>query len=463
MSLPDFLKNEIDINYKLYGKSYLILTYQTAKAYLLTGKISNYFLMNSHHNTCHKISKQEYIKTIIETIFNRESARLKIRSWLERRLYHPQIVNNQDLEYNEFKDNDSIILHSGGQFFQFSSRDLTNIITNSLENTEDEEIIDPKAPKNPYNNQIFNSYHLSKIYNFLQNQLIPLNKTMVLFKYSKFNIKYFYLENYEYLFRKQCETYIKQLDVLTKMIDFRTIKLDSLTRSIPYHREMRVFFVIYEDILNNILIDYRFYKFYLIPRKFTEYKIECIGRIYKNYTYLCDLYDKYLPSHIHYHRQTHKKKPNRLFKKKRISRRKPISYPNRKMVLNYIDNIFTFSEPLTINIDPYIFDYLQDIYKPVLASHKWLNQKTFEKEIFIDFISELQYKITLNDIRYMGKYPYPLFCPKYIDYINIDLVPLDLTNDIIDLLDVLDTDNNSDSDSSSDSSSGSSSSDSDSN
>ena len=160
-----------------------------------------------------------------------------IRYWISK----PEILNTEDLCCNPFYDDEGnpiqkfVSLRKYNKIFNFSRKDIENLISNSLESSETIRPT-PCLPKNPYNGEIFNCYELKVFYDFLlvdskdksknkdrnstiekcyqkTNYLDEIPEIIRLFRYASFQLDIFCYRFGEYLKIKACENYIKDLSI----------------------------------------------------------------------------------------------------------------------------------------------------------------------------------------------------------------------------------------------------------
>ncbi len=177
-----------------------------------------------------KAREHRYQDIILRTLRDRYLHRKlisKVKHWLTK----PKVLNEVDLCYNAFYDENGQVINKYVQLqydksiFNFSRSDIENIMCNSLE-ARDNIRFDPMIPKNPYNGKVFNIYQLKILYDFLINSQVKTevscyNKTspldnipeiIRLFRYSNFNLDKFKFQFDIYLKIRSCENYTDELN-----------------------------------------------------------------------------------------------------------------------------------------------------------------------------------------------------------------------------------------------------------
>lgn len=160
------------------------------------------------------------------------------------------------------------LLHEGTEY-EFVIRDLLRIIKNSLLSNDDLHV-DPKFPKNPYNNIVFSKENMYKLFVTMKmrNYIIP--DIFLLFIRYHMNLPYFLVRNECYIRNLCIEDYHTQFskpDLFEEIIIMlRTVRPANMYIHISYPdneiiEKMTPFLTLYWHSIHNILSDERiFYK-----------------------------------------------------------------------------------------------------------------------------------------------------------------------------------------------------------
>ena len=144
-----------------------------------------------------------------------------IRSWLYKytkksTLKTPLLVNNIDLQLEEFKDSDKnvVTINCNKRVYTFRISELLSIYRHSTTNL-DYDIPKPLLPMNPYTNEQFTLKQHYIIYDKLLDYYCGLRRTLpehyMLFKNSYFNTGLFYKKYYVFLMYKTIRATVKNM------------------------------------------------------------------------------------------------------------------------------------------------------------------------------------------------------------------------------------------------------------
>jgi hypothetical protein len=175
--------------------------------------IENIKYMNKLKNRSVKNVKILYIIKIIEKNIRLRWILKKFMYKIRLKIFKNMVsVNNVDMYYNNFEEDDMLLIYNNKKKWTFTLNDIKNIMrTNLLKSTDMLEMV-VLMPKNPYNQCIFGIGELSVIYDYFKKKQTRLPLIVELFRNAKNDIDEFYYINYGYIVNMIVSENINNID-----------------------------------------------------------------------------------------------------------------------------------------------------------------------------------------------------------------------------------------------------------